>query len=84
MRNRAQIDTEEVAGRNPNCAEKESEPQNQDGECDGFGVRKAAIVQREVGEHARFFVRAVRLDEGAFVDGMVDETALYRLVRVLV
>lgn len=42
----------------------------------------AAVIEGEVGEDSCFFIGAIGEDEGALVFGVVDETALGRVLEV--
>jgi hypothetical protein len=43
---------------------------------------KIAVIEREVRQKPRFFVRAIGFYEGAFIFGMVNESALDADIRL--
>lgn len=70
--NGAQVDAEEVARGDANGGEEKTQPEGQDGECDGPGAGKRTVVKGEIGHQARFILGTMRLGEGALVSGEVD------------
>lgn len=75
--NGAEIYAEEVGRGDTNGGEEKTNPKNQDDEGERLGMRESAVVKGEVGEKTGFFVGTVGFDEGAFVVGEFDESALY-------
>jgi hypothetical protein len=75
-RDGVEVDAEEVARCDANGAEEHGQPQRHDGECNGFRLGHAAVVEREIRYNARLLVGAVGENKGALVFGVVDESAL--------
>ena len=72
----AEIDAEEVAGGNADCAEEQAQPYDQYDEGKRLGLFQLAIVQLEVGKYAGFLVRTIHAHKSALIFGGVNEMAL--------
>lgn len=70
--NRAKIDAKEVTGSYADCTKEEAKPRREYYERDRLDVRKATVVQVQVGQETGLIVGAVFRDEGALVAGSVN------------